>query len=98
MATARLISTTTIQAAAAADGNEPFPRVELTPWDLQLLLAGPMQKGFLPQPCKNLLSQLYPPLEDLALPCSGLLPSSHRPFSLHRLRRWHDVVLYPVQQ
>lgn len=53
MATVRLISTTTIHAAATVDGNEPFPRVELTPWDLRFLLLGPIQKGLLfPNPSK----------------------------------------------
>ncbi|XP_030924444.1 uncharacterized acetyltransferase At3g50280-like [Quercus lobata] len=42
----RFISTSTIQSAAASP-NELTRRIELTPWDLQLLLVDHIQKGIL---------------------------------------------------
>ncbi|XP_052200572.1 uncharacterized acetyltransferase At3g50280-like [Diospyros lotus] len=45
MADIKVISTSTVRAAAAS-GASPH-RVELTPWDLQLILLGPIQKGLL---------------------------------------------------
>ncbi|XP_075638508.1 putative acetyltransferase At3g50280 [Castanea sativa] len=41
----RFISTSSIRAAATP--NESTRRIELTPWDLQLLLVDPIQKGLL---------------------------------------------------
>ena len=41
----RFISTSTIRAAASP--NESTRRIELTPWDLQLFLVDPIQKGLL---------------------------------------------------
>uniref|UniRef100_A0A2N9F387 BAHD acyltransferase n=1 Tax=Fagus sylvatica TaxID=28930 RepID=A0A2N9F387_FAGSY len=46
MASIRLISTSTVKAAS----HKEYPthqRIELTPWDLQLLLVDPIQKGLL---------------------------------------------------
>uniref|UniRef100_A0A2P2JGE3 Putative acetyltransferase At3g50280-like n=1 Tax=Rhizophora mucronata TaxID=61149 RepID=A0A2P2JGE3_RHIMU len=46
MVSTRIISTSTI-GAANHKHNEPTLKVELTPWDLQFLLVGPIQKGLL---------------------------------------------------
>ncbi|XP_028764159.1 protein ENHANCED PSEUDOMONAS SUSCEPTIBILTY 1 [Neltuma alba] len=42
----RVISTSNVQTVAARSGD-PTPKIELTPWDLQLLLVDPIQKGLL---------------------------------------------------
>ena len=46
MAGIRLISTSTVKAASHKP-EHPTQRIELTPWDLQLLLVDPIQKGLL---------------------------------------------------
>ncbi|KAE8697017.1 HXXXD-type acyl-transferase family protein [Hibiscus syriacus] len=54
----RCISTTLVKASAHNGGNG---RIELTPWDLRLLLLGPIQKGLLfpkPKPSNAFLHRL----------------------------------------
>ncbi|GKU98932.1 hypothetical protein SLEP1_g11865 [Rubroshorea leprosula] len=46
MASARCISSSLVQ-ASSTDNNEASQRIDLTPWDLQLLPYGPIQKGLL---------------------------------------------------
>ncbi|CAK9159451.1 unnamed protein product [Ilex paraguariensis] len=49
----RVVSTCTIRPARSEDRDDSTQRMELTPWDLQLLAVGPIQKGLLlpkPQP------------------------------------------------
>lgn len=46
----RVVSTSNVRPAAAArseDNTTPVGKIELTPWDLQLLLVDPIQKGLL---------------------------------------------------
>ncbi|KAK4262313.1 hypothetical protein QN277_027889 [Acacia crassicarpa] len=43
----RVVSTSNVRAAATRSGDYPARKVELTPWDLQLLLVDPIQKGLL---------------------------------------------------
>ncbi|KAJ8751270.1 hypothetical protein K2173_016451 [Erythroxylum novogranatense] len=46
MVNVRILSTSTVR-AQSHQPNQPSPKVELTPWDLQFLLVGPIQKGLL---------------------------------------------------
>ncbi|KAK4256179.1 hypothetical protein QN277_009077 [Acacia crassicarpa] len=43
----RVVSTSNVRAAATRSGDNPAREIELTPWDLQLLLVDPIQKGLL---------------------------------------------------
>ncbi|KAI9089289.1 hypothetical protein K1719_029568 [Acacia pycnantha] len=43
----RVVSTSNVRAAALRSGDNPTRKIELTPWDLQLLLVDPIQKGLL---------------------------------------------------
>ncbi|XP_052200570.1 uncharacterized acetyltransferase At3g50280-like [Diospyros lotus] len=89
MADIKVISTDTVPAAAAS-GASPH-RIELTPWDLQLLLVGPIQKGLLflkptppPQPQDQHFSVVVQHLKlslsrtlDFFPPLAGRLGVSH---------------------
>ncbi|KAK2657512.1 hypothetical protein Ddye_010564 [Dipteronia dyeriana] len=73
----RVISTSTV---CAANHKEPNPRIDLTPWDLQLLLLDTIQKGLVfhkPKPDhENLIHHLQTSLSrtlDFFLPLAGRL-------------------------
>ncbi|KAK2657511.1 hypothetical protein Ddye_010563 [Dipteronia dyeriana] len=73
----RVISTNTV---CAANHKEPNPRIDLTPWDLQLLLLDTIQKGLVfhkPKPDhENLIHHLQTSLSrtlDFFLPLAGRL-------------------------
>ncbi|XP_052199600.1 protein ENHANCED PSEUDOMONAS SUSCEPTIBILITY 1-like [Diospyros lotus] len=63
----RLISTTTVGAAACSPEAQSPHRIELTPWDLQLLQLGPIQKGllFLKPPTPSPQHQHFPVVQHL---------------------------------
>ena len=74
MADIKVISTNTVRAAAAS-GASPH-RIELTPWDLQLLLVGPIQKGLLflkPTPPPQPQDQHFSVVQHLKLSLSRTL-------------------------
>ncbi|KAI7996685.1 putative acetyltransferase [Camellia lanceoleosa] len=67
----RFISIDLVQATSHHHGESTHHRIELTPWDLQLLLVGPIQKGLLflkptptPTPTPSQSQQQLPLLAD----------------------------------